>query len=339
MIRRQHRVHAMNVHRTKRLLLSNKTRNMSSPCRQLTSSLASKQPVLEVHVTAHCQGITFSTTLLSTLKAQYKIGIIEGVVNTLGRTSRFTAIIHEHALHFLNNNQHHHRHLRTVPSVGAGDHVRIDFPQIRCYGNYIDGHDQRRNQLKLRTNIDLVKLTITADFLAQLVFVTRVIIHEIDEILAKVSGFDQARFSSTTDEQQSDRSISIDDHTSDNDEQTTRISYYIDVFIEGFKIIGQTPSTTVVKFENEDRNEPILIQLTNYDKTMSCVLHSKPIVDAQLNLKLTLGQFLSTGAFQHAAYFKTKVHLRNSFNVSMSNIDHRHYSHDSLMFLSVILVG
>ncbi|CAF4634170.1 unnamed protein product, partial [Rotaria socialis] len=69
-----------------------------------TSSGANKRSIFEAHITAHCQGMTFSTTLLSTLKAQYKIGVVEGVANIGGMTSRFTAIIHEHALHFLNNN-------------------------------------------------------------------------------------------------------------------------------------------------------------------------------------------------------------------------------------------
>ena len=67
---------------------------------QQSMSSISKQPTLELHITAHCQGMTFSTTLLSTLKAQYKIGVVEGVANIGSTTSRFTAIIHEHALTF-----------------------------------------------------------------------------------------------------------------------------------------------------------------------------------------------------------------------------------------------
>ncbi|CAF4342789.1 unnamed protein product, partial [Rotaria magnacalcarata] len=158
------------------------------------SSGANKRSIFEAHITAHCQGMTFSTTLLSTLKAQYKIGVVEGVANIGSMTSRFTAIIHEHALHFLNNNNNDQRQ---PPTVSSDNHVRIDFPQIRCYGNYSIQQEQEnkaRGHLNLLTKIDILKLTITADFLAQLVFVSKVIIHEINEILAKVSGFDQFHF-------------------------------------------------------------------------------------------------------------------------------------------------
>jgi hypothetical protein len=84
--------------------------------------------------------MTFSTTLLSTLKAQYKIGM----------TSRFTAIIHEHALHFLNNNNNDQHQ---PPTVSSDNHVRIDFSQIRCYGNYSIQQEQenksKRHLIKL----------------------------------------------------------------------------------------------------------------------------------------------------------------------------------------------
>ncbi|CAF1398535.1 unnamed protein product [Adineta steineri] len=63
---------------------------------QQNISISSKRPMFETHITTHCQGLTFFTTLLSTLKVQYKIG----VTNIGGMKSRFTTIIYEHALHF-----------------------------------------------------------------------------------------------------------------------------------------------------------------------------------------------------------------------------------------------
>ena len=282
---------------------------------QSTTSLA-KRRTLEVHITAHCQGMTFSTTLLSTLKAQYKIGVVEGVANLGSKTSRFTAVVHEHALHFLNNGNQ----LLQAPTISSDNHVRIDFPQIRCYGNYLNEHEETKGQLNIRTKIDLLQLTITADFLAQLVFVSQVIIHEINEILAKVSGTDQPRFISTKSVKHSDAAVFSDEDDEDQEKglESAPIVYRVDVTVRGFKIIGQTPSNTVVKFENGDKELPILIKLTNYDKQNSLVLYSKPIINAQLSMKLSLGQFLSTGGFQDAAYFKTKLLLKNSFKVRMT---------------------
>jgi len=306
--------------------------------RQSLSS--NKQPIFEVHITAHCQGMTFSTTLLSTLKAQYKIGVVEGVANIGATTSRFTAIIHEHALHFLNNNSNDQRQ---PPTVSSDNHVRIDFPQIRCYGNYSIHQEQNtktKGHLNLRTKIDLLKLTITADFLAQLVFVSKVIIHEINEILAKVSGFDKFYFRTNTNHKNprssststavimrlasTDTEEEYDDDDDDEDEREkdqqptppTPFTYIIDISMKGFEVIGQTPSNTVVKFENGDKKAPIRVKLTNYDEKNPLLLYNKPLINALLYIKLSLGQLLHTGSFQDAAYFKTKLLLRNSFQVT-----------------------
>ncbi|CAF1291838.1 unnamed protein product, partial [Adineta steineri] len=291
---------------------------------QQSSLSISKRPIFEVHITAHCQGMTFSTTLLSTLKAQYKIGVVEGVANLGSTTSRFTAIIHEHALHFLNNNNTND--FNQLPTVSSDNHVRIDFPQIRCYGNYTieqDKTDKPKGHLNLRTKIDLLKLTITADFLAQLVFVSKVIIHEINEILAKVSGIDQFHFGPVksmikdkTLQSISDNEDGSDDEDEDDEQEkssTTPFTYKIDISIKGFEVIGQTPSNTVVKFENADRNLPMFIKLTNYDEQNSLLFYNKPLITALLYIKLSLGQLLQTGGFQDAAYFKTKLSLKNSF--------------------------
>ena len=288
-----------------------------------------KQPIFEAHITAHCQGMTFSTTLLSTLKAQYKIGVVEGVANLGGLTSRFTAIIHEHALHFLNNNTNDGYER---PTVSSDNHVRIDFPQIRCYGNYSMLQEQAnktRGHLNLRTNIELMKLTMTADFLAQLVFVSKVIINEINEILAKVSGFDQFRFGTNKNLRLSSSSTvpmmhigSIDTEDDDDepekDQQTTPntpFTYQIDISMQGFEVIGRTPSNTVVKVENGEKKVPIFIKVTNYDEQNSLLFYNKPLINALLYIKISLGQLLHTGGFQDAAYFKTKLLLRNSFQV------------------------
>jgi hypothetical protein len=210
-----------------------------------------------------------------------------------------------------------------VPTVSSDNHVRIDFPQIRCYGNYIiesEQENQSRGHLNLRTKIDLLKLTITADFLAQLVFVSKVIIHEINEILAKVSGVDQFHFKPTK-SMINEKNLDEDSNNDDDDEEkssTTLFTYKIDISIKGFEVIGQTPSNTIVKFENGDKKEPIIIKLTNYDEKNSLFLHNKPLINASLYIKLSLGQLLHTGRFQDAAYFKTELLLKNSLQVSIS---------------------
>ncbi|CAF0884895.1 unnamed protein product [Adineta steineri] len=118
---------------------------------QQNISASSKRPIFEVHVIAHCQKMIFFITILSTLKAQYKIA----VANISGMKSRYTIVIHEHVLHFLNNNNHDHQQ---SPIVSSDNHVRIDFPVIRCYGNYSIQQEQEnktKDHLNLRTKIGL----------------------------------------------------------------------------------------------------------------------------------------------------------------------------------------
>ncbi|CAF1209682.1 unnamed protein product [Adineta steineri] len=70
----------------------NRTINPRSLRTQQNIYTSSKRPILEVHVTTQCQRMTFSTTPLSTLKVQYKIGIVEGVANIDGMKSPLFAI-------------------------------------------------------------------------------------------------------------------------------------------------------------------------------------------------------------------------------------------------------
>ncbi|CAF4821235.1 unnamed protein product, partial [Rotaria socialis] len=55
----------LNIHQEPKLS-SNVTTNLLETQTSLLS--ISKRPIFEVHITAHCKGMTFSTTLLSTLK-------------------------------------------------------------------------------------------------------------------------------------------------------------------------------------------------------------------------------------------------------------------------------
>ncbi|CAF0951192.1 unnamed protein product, partial [Didymodactylos carnosus] len=322
-------------HRQRRLKSQQSTAN----------SLTSKKPIFEAHITAHFQGMTFSTTLLPTLKAQYKIGIIEGVAN-IGLISKFSAIMREHALHFLNTStQDEYSSL----SSNSDNHVRIDFPVIRINGEYLVKNEQelQENQpltnnktnghLNLKTRVELLNLTITADFLAQLVFVSKVIIREINEILAKVSGIEHFHFLPAKQQppttiktapimkiSSSGSESSTEEEEDDDEEETTDattgqqggakvvpFTYKIDLLMRGFEVTGMTPSNTVVKFENGQKSA-ILVKMTNYDDVHSILLY-KPLINASLDIKLSLGQLLHTGGFQDAAYFKTKVLLKKSF--------------------------
>ncbi|CAF1362485.1 unnamed protein product [Adineta steineri] len=262
----------------------NRTINPRSLETQQNISTSSRRFIFEVYVTVNCERTTFFTILLSTLKAHYKIGVVEGVANIGGMKSRFTAIIHEYVLHFLNNNNHDHQQ---PPTINSDNHVRIHFSEIRSYGDYSIQQKQEsktKSHLNLRTKIDVLKLTIAADFLAQLVFVPKVIIHEINEILAKVSGFDEFHFGTTTKHTRLSLSSTApiirigstdtenedhDDDEPEKDQQTipsTLFTYKIDISMKGFEVMGQMPSNTIVKYENSDKKVAIFVKLTNYEE-------------------------------------------------------------------------
>ncbi|CAF0842338.1 unnamed protein product [Adineta steineri] len=286
---------------TRRRDTINRNINPRSLETQQNISTSSKRSIFEVHVTVHYERTTFFTILLSTLKAQYKIDVAN-----IGR----------------------------MKSVSSDNHVRLDFPKTRCYGNYSIQQEQEsktKDHLNRRTKIDVLKLTIAADFFAQLVFVSKVIIHEINEIFARASGFDEFHFGTTTKHTRlSSSTVAImrigstdtenenedeDDDEPKKDQQTTLstlFTYKIDISMKGFEVMGQMPSTTIVKFENGDKKVPIFVKLTNYDEQNSLLLYNKPLIKTLLNIKLSLGQLLHTGSFQDAAYFQTKVLLKNS---------------------------
>ncbi|CAF0854040.1 unnamed protein product [Adineta steineri] len=201
--------------------------------------------------------------------------------------SCFTTTIHEYALHLLNNNNHDHQQ---PPTVSSDNHLRIYFPEIHCYGNYSIQQKQEnktKGRLNIRTKIDILKLIITVNFIAQLVFVSKATIHEINEILAKVSGFDQFHFGATTKHTQNEN-----DDEPKKDQQTTPstlFTYTIHLSMKDFEVMGQTPSNTI--------------------KQNSILLYNKPLINALINIKLGLGQLLQIGSFQDGAYFETKLFL------------------------------
>ena len=136
---------------------------------------------------------------------------------------------------------------------------------------------KNKGHLNLRTKIDLLKLSITTDFLAQLVFVFRVILHEINEILGKVSGFDQFRFGTEKSSETSDSSkegvlmhIGSEDNGDETDDEE-RVPVPIN------------PTTAPSTYKMV-----ISIKLTNYDGENALLFYSKPLINPSLNIELSL---------------------------------------------------
>ena len=86
--------------------------------------------------------------------------------------------------------------------------------------------------------------------MAQLVFVSRIILHEINEVLGKVSGFDQFRFGTEKSRETSDSSKEdVLMHIGSEDEgdervpvqinpPTTPFTYKIDILMREFQVMG-----------------------------------------------------------------------------------------------------
>ncbi|CAF1470350.1 unnamed protein product, partial [Adineta steineri] len=126
---------------------------------------------------------------------------------------RFTTIIHKHALHLLNNNNHDHQQ---PPTVSSDNHARTDFPEIHFSGfdQFHFGATTKHTRLSSSSTIPIMRI-------------------------------------GSTDTENED-----DDNEPEKDRQTTLptlFTYKINIPMKDFEVMEQTPSNTIVKFENDDK--------------------------------------------------------------------------------------
>ncbi|KAK9874269.1 hypothetical protein WA026_002622 [Henosepilachna vigintioctopunctata] len=261
------------------------------------------------------QSLSITAALLPSLQAQYKMDQVNSTGFT-GCKAKFTIDLPHHSLSF-NTKLQGEKVEANLPSEAS-----ISLPAIHVSAEYVPENavlvhktDQREPEgavfkpggyLNAKADIGVFKHSLTTDLLNHLVFVQKVFMKEINEVVQKVYG--------------GERPVPL--WLEDNEEPSslTRILFSLVIKIQGIEITATTAGSSAVRLETSE----VVFELSNRIQNISgATRHStaaKFFGKAQVDLKLSLGQLIRNAIFEEAeiefqpvAFFNTRIGLRNAF--------------------------
>ncbi|XP_052427768.1 bridge-like lipid transfer protein family member 1 isoform X5 [Carassius gibelio] len=284
---------------------------------QLPEGLEKKPIVLKF--SAMLDGITIGAALLPSLKAEYKMGRMKSHGMT-GAQTRFTFELPNHKLCFQSK-------VSPVDVSAMPPTASLTLPPVTMSGQYIiqehEGHSDtawapgysnylQGNYLRCVAEIGSFEHNLTTDLLNHLVFLQKVFMKEVNEVIQKVSGGEQP--------------IPLwNEHDVSTDGDKPKILLYsINLTFKGIQMTATTPSMRAVRFETGW----IELELSNRVQCKTTPTGSnylKLFGKCQVDLNLALGQIVKHQVYEEAgsdfhqvAYFRTRIGLRNALQEEIS---------------------
>ncbi|XP_035828649.1 transmembrane protein KIAA1109 homolog isoform X2 [Aplysia californica] len=287
-----------------------------------------------LHIKAVLQGFVIGASILPSLKAQYKTEAIP-ITGVLGKKAHFTVMLPSHLLCFKS---------KVTAAAALADtpipsSASIELPPIQVIAKVQPGtlsveHQEldlgedlellEGNYLYAVAEVGMLEHSLTTDLLNHLVFVQKVFMKEINEIVQKVSG------SSTG-------PPGMPAHLATQPESVERkpLLYSISVRFKGIQVTATTPTSNAVRFETgaitldlsnrfhlPKKNDPN--KEDSSDEKDEKSNGQKMFIQAVVDMNLALGQLLKNPVFEEAepefhtmAFFKTSIKIRNALKHEM----------------------
>uniref|UniRef100_A0A8C4Y8Z4 Bridge-like lipid transfer protein family member 1 n=1 Tax=Gopherus evgoodei TaxID=1825980 RepID=A0A8C4Y8Z4_9SAUR len=294
---------------------------------QLPEGLEKKPIVLKF--SAMIDGIAIGAALLPSLKAEYKMGRMRSHGMT-GAQTRFTFELPSHRLRFTSKVSA--TDMSTIPPSAS-----LNLPPVTMSGKYVmeehdtysdqiwsidelptkQGYYLQGNYLRCVAEVGSFEHNLTTDLLNHLVFVQKVFMKEVNEVIQKVSGGEQP--------------IPLwNEHDGTTDGEKPKILLYsLSLQFKGIQVTATTPSMRAVRFETG----LIELELSNRIQTKAMpgsTSYLKLFGKCQVDLNLALGQIVKHQVYEEAgsdfhqvAYFKTRIGLRNALREEISGSSDR----------------
>ncbi|KAM7167896.1 bridge-like lipid transfer protein family member 1 isoform 1-T3 [Macrochelys suwanniensis] len=294
---------------------------------QLPEGLEKKPIVLKF--SAMIDGIAIGAALLPSLKAEYKMGRMRSHGMT-GAQTRFTFELPNHRLRFTSKVSA--TDMSTIPPSAS-----LNLPPVTMSGKYVmeehdtysdqiwsidelptkQGYYLQGNYLRCVAEVGSFEHNLTTDLLNHLVFVQKVFMKEVNEVIQKVSGGEQP--------------IPLwNEHDGTTDGEKPKILLYsLSLQFKGIQVTATTPSMRAVRFETG----LIELELSNRIQTKAMpgsTSYLKLFGKCQVDLNLALGQIVKHQVYEEAgsdfhqvAYFKTRIGLRNALREEISGSSDR----------------
>ncbi|XP_061651565.1 bridge-like lipid transfer protein family member 1 [Phyllopteryx taeniolatus] len=290
---------------------------------QLPEGLEKKPIVLKF--SAMMDGITIGAALLPSLKAEYKMGRMKSHGMTGAQTS-FTFELPNHKLCFQSkvspvdmSTMPPSASLTLPPVTMSGEYIMEDheshsdqgwgaddFPAKQ--GNYLQG-----NYLRCVAEIGSFEHNLTTDLLNHLVFLQKVFMKEVNEVIQKVSGVEQP--------------IPLwNEHDTSTDADKPKILLYsLSLMFKGIQMTATTPSMRAVRFETGLIELELSNRIQCKTQPGGSSSYLKLFGKCQVDLHLALGQIVKHQVYEEAgsdfhqvAYFRTRIGLRNALQEEIS---------------------
>ncbi|XP_014476117.1 PREDICTED: uncharacterized protein KIAA1109 isoform X1 [Dinoponera quadriceps] len=270
--------------------------------------------VMQFHIIL--QSLSITAALLPSLQAQYKMDQVNSSGIT-GSKAKFTIDLPHHNLSFTTKLQ--------VTEANLPSEASIELPKVHVSAEYIQDGSSSLNDSKLAdgvvlrqgsylsatADIGVFEHSLTTDLLNHLVFVQKVFMKEVNEVVQKVYGGEKPV------------PLWLEDDES-NSSTLKRILFSLIIRIKRIQLTATTPTNSAVRLETG----AVEFQLSNRVQNVSGATQPNPYMKlfgkAQVDINLSLGQLLKNvlfeevePEFQQFAFFNTRIGLRNAFQEEM----------------------
>lgn len=265
------------------------------------------------------QSLSITASLLPSLQAQYKMDNVAGKGST-GNQASFNIDLPSQSLSFIT------KATSQDTSVNLPPQASIPLPQVHIRAEFIpeeatatvkdtqiDGVILRQGgYLSASAEIGEFERCLTTDLLNHLVFVQKVFMKEINEVVQKIYGGEKPVNPLWLEENE-------EQHAS-----LKRILFSLNIHVKRIQLTATTPCSSAVRFETGS----IDFHLSNRVKNLADGSNTKLFGKAQIDLNLMLGQIIKNVIFDEAepefqqyAFFNTTIGFRNAFQNEMLNDD------------------
>ncbi|XP_075226335.1 transmembrane protein KIAA1109 homolog tweek [Lycorma delicatula] len=283
---------------------------------QIVESSPLLQPLV-MQFSVVLQSLSITAALLPSLQAQYKMDQVTSTGVT-GSKAKFIIDLPHHSLSFSTKVQ--------VTEANLPSEASIELPKVHVSAEYVqdgsntrDGHFadgvvlRQGNYISAVADIGVFEHSLTTDLLNHLVFVQKVFMKEVNEVVQKVYG--------------GEKPVPLwleDAEETSNTSAVKRILFSLVIRIKRIQLTATTPTNCAVRLETG----AVDFQLSNRVQNVSgCTQPNttlKIFGKAAVDVNLSLGQLIKNALFEEAepefqqfAFFKTRIGLRNAFQGEM----------------------
>uniref|UniRef100_A0A1I8N1J1 Bridge-like lipid transfer protein family member 1 C-terminal domain-containing protein n=1 Tax=Musca domestica TaxID=7370 RepID=A0A1I8N1J1_MUSDO len=262
------------------------------------------------------QSLSINAALLPSLQAQYRMNHVSST-GVSGNRAKFVIDLPTHTLSFNTKIQNE----MNLPSEAC-----IALPPVHVSAEYIPEHRQEEHErvegvilrqggyVNASAEIGEFERCLTTDLLNHLVFVQKVFMREINEVLQKVYG--------------GEKPVPLWSEDSDSgsvqESSLKRILFSLNISMKRIQLTATTPCNSAVRFETGT----LELHLSNRVKNLGEGNDRKMFGKAHIDFNLSLGQLIrnvifdeAEPEFQQYAFFHTTIGLRNAFQDELLNED------------------